>query len=195
MTILIILFMSTFYNLLSQCSSKKTSVINSNWMAKSQSSGWEIFAAWWWWSIFYSSYWVFSACLVKQRCCLLIWTISTDTFEFGLGWCCWMGIVVLYSYKRVTLLVKNVQTFINSKKGQKKENFCTILAIRGLGWFGGLMLFIYYLSLTYIILLSYSKFFWKWNCPTFEDNKHSKIIYEKYSNDEKCLFIVLAKAR
>ena len=38
----ILLFMRTFYNLLSQCSSKKTSVINSNWMAKSKSPGWDI---------------------------------------------------------------------------------------------------------------------------------------------------------
>ena len=127
MAILIILFMSTFYNLLSQCSSKKTSVINSNWMAKSQSPlGWDICSLMM--MIDFLLQLLSFFCLSCQATMLPTAYLDHPQhwyfWVFGLGWALLFYLAKLqksYNNSYTILLVKNVQTFIKSKKRPKKK--------------------------------------------------------------------------
>ena len=137
MTILIILFMSTFYNLLSQCSSKKTSVINSNWMAKSQSPlGWDICSLM---MIDFLLQLLSFFCLSCQATMLPTAYLDHPQhwyfWVFGLGWAllfCLAKLQKSYNNSYTTTGQKRSNLHQEQKKA-KKKNLCTILAIWGLG--------------------------------------------------------------
>ena len=102
----------------------------------------------------------------------LLILLSLDLVDV-VGW----ALLFCIATKELHYWSKTFKPSSTAKKGQKKELLHDLGNSRP--WMIWWARFIYLLLITDIYHITlYNKFFWKWNCPTFEDNKHSNHLWE-----------------